>query len=379
MQAWSERERARASKTRGLNEAKARHWQGWDNSRGSAGSSQDLGPDFSSNPMVGTWLYGKKPNEYHLLERSDGTLCFDGPSPVGTGRLRGGLKLDGDWHVAEIAHGNGELFGSMRFLFISGEDGEEGLISQCRKAGSSEWGREVFACRATRRSSSQCEPSTPSTIATSGGQAGASTDQDTALEPDLAAAGGSELRVTITVDRALGFSTEVLIPWGTTVLKLKERLAADDPTGSTTASGFGLALSTADASQEASMLPDDTVLSEQHASLDICQLREQGQEVSAASDGGAMADPQPERAEGAVDPPPNEEALPAESALLAWLKGIRLEAYHDAVVEQGFEQLEDLRGVPASRLEELTSLAGMKLGHAVRFRKAVKDLGGAAS
>jgi len=152
-------------------------------------------------------------------------------------------------------------------------------------------------------------------------------------------------------------------------LQLKERLAADDPTGSTAVSGFGLGLPPLEPGAEASPLRDDVALAEAHCLLDICPVQEP---LKTGDGAGAGA------REAAAEPPPAEDTEPPDSALLAWLKGIRLEAYHGAIIEHGFEELDDLRSIPVARVEELTGLVGMKLGHAVRFRKAVKDLGDVA-
>jgi len=79
----------------------------------------------------------------------------------------------------------------------------------------------------------------------------------------------TELKVTVTVDRSLGFSTDALVTQGCTIFQLKEQLSAADPTGSTKASEFALGLLSGG---QVTPLDDNVVLTEKHTSLDVCPL-----------------------------------------------------------------------------------------------------------
>lgn len=82
----------------------------------------------------------------------------------------------------------------------------------------------------------------------------------------------NQLAITITIDRDIGITADFTVDKGITLLELKKRLAACDPTGDSEVSEFGLGLSSAGAGQAAQPLPDDTRLTEAHRALDLCQL-----------------------------------------------------------------------------------------------------------
>lgn len=77
--------------------------------------------------------------------------------------------------------------------------------------------------------------------------------------------------VTITIDRALGFTTNISVPTGSTLLAVKEQLSASDPTGSTKVSEFSLAASPKAPGEEPKPLPDGTPLGPELLELDLCQ------------------------------------------------------------------------------------------------------------
>eukprot|EP00747_Dinoflagellata_sp_TGD_P114204 gnl/TRDRNA2_/TRDRNA2_171882_c0_seq1.p2 gnl/TRDRNA2_/TRDRNA2_171882_c0~~gnl/TRDRNA2_/TRDRNA2_171882_c0_seq1.p2 ORF type:complete len:174 (+),score=48.80 gnl/TRDRNA2_/TRDRNA2_171882_c0_seq1:207-728(+) len=70
---------------------------------------------------------------------------------------------------------------------------------------------------------------------------------------------------------------------------------------------------------------------------------------------------------------PSASTKAAAPDMLAWLQALRLEAYHAAMLEHGFEEVEDLRFATPAELEEMFSLVGVKPGHALRFRLALRD------
>lgn len=75
------------------------------------------------------------------------------------------------------------------------------------------------------------------------------------------------LLVAVYIDRSLGIKSEVTVPRLTTVLQLKERIAADDPTGSTRPEQFSLKVPDA-----SGPLPDIAVLTNEHTELELCLL-----------------------------------------------------------------------------------------------------------
>lgn len=349
-QEWRQRELQQAERTRRLNEDKQRHWESW-------GASEDVRGHVPMSPLAGTWLYGKKPNVYCIRERVDGTLHFSGPDPNSSGRLCGILVVDGEWHEVELTTSHGQPFGRMRFLFVTGDEGEEGLVSQFQKAGKSDWGREIFA----RRDGATLQP---------GGEARASSSscgvgEDTAavaeatLSASTPAVVDAFLNVCVTVDRSLGLSMEVAVRRGSTVLELRERLAAHDPRGSTRVEDFTVGLASVVCGEKAQPLPDMLELTQEHVALDLICL---ASEPSADPDQPAPADATAEESE--ADPP---------SDLLLWLRAHRLEDYHVALVERGCASLSDLLNAELARQEELIALLEMKPGHAMRFRRRLRE------
>mmetsp|Transcript_57395 Transcript_57395/g.170795 ORF Transcript_57395/g.170795 Transcript_57395/m.170795 type:complete len:1558 (-) Transcript_57395:182-4855(-) len=75
----------------------------------------------------------------------------------------------------------------------------------------------------------------------------------------------TEMTVTIHIDRAMELKSEVSIMSGIRVLQLKEQIAADDPTGSTSVDEFGLKLP-----GSGDPLPDDALLTVTMTELEIC-------------------------------------------------------------------------------------------------------------
>merc|ERR1719433_1640838 len=59
--------------------------------------------------------------------------------------------------------------------------------------------------------------------------------------------------------------------------------------------------------------------------------------------------------------------------LLSWLQAHRLEEYHANLLEHGFEEVEDLCMAEQSELDTMFDLVGVKPGHMLRFRRALRD------
>mmetsp|Transcript_19835 Transcript_19835/g.62009 ORF Transcript_19835/g.62009 Transcript_19835/m.62009 type:complete len:108 (-) Transcript_19835:195-518(-) len=81
----------------------------------------------------------------------------------------------------------------------------------------------------------------------------------------------------------------------------------------------------------------------------------------------AAAAPAPAAAE-----PPVAAELSGPPGLLAWLQANRLEEYHASLLEQGFEELEDLRAATHGEVEQIFDLAGVRPGHMLLFRRALR-------
>lgn len=69
-----------------------------------------------------------------------------------------------------------------------------------------------------------------------------------------------------------------------------------------------------------------------------------------------------------------QEPIPEEPPddLPGWLRHYRLDEYHEALVENGFEELEDLRMAEQKELDQVFDLVGVKPGHMLRFRRALR-------
>mmetsp|Transcript_106655 Transcript_106655/g.339615 ORF Transcript_106655/g.339615 Transcript_106655/m.339615 type:complete len:341 (-) Transcript_106655:61-1083(-) len=81
-----------------------------------------------------------------------------------------------------------------------------------------------------------------------------------------------ELTVVVTIDRSFGFTADIAVERGSTILHLKEKLAALDPTGNTQASTFAVGCSPRHDGEAVRALPDGTLLTEEHLALDVCPL-----------------------------------------------------------------------------------------------------------
>ena len=55
-----------------------------------------------------------------------------------------------------------------------------------------------------------------------------------------------------------------------------------------------------------------------------------------------------------------------------WLKHNKLQAYQQALEDEGFEELESLALLNDEQLEDLSSAIQMKLGHKLKFHKVLK-------
>mmetsp|Transcript_53250 Transcript_53250/g.170599 ORF Transcript_53250/g.170599 Transcript_53250/m.170599 type:complete len:515 (+) Transcript_53250:55-1599(+) len=78
-----------------------------------------------------------------------------------------------------------------------------------------------------------------------------------------------ELDITVTIDHALGFTVPLKVMSSSTVGALKQTLAAMDPTGAAKAEDLFLAAPAKSAGQRPSLLSDHTLLTEEHAQLDL--------------------------------------------------------------------------------------------------------------
>lgn len=91
-----------------------------------------------------------------------------------------------------------------------------------------------------------------------------------------------ELPVTVTIDRSFNFTADLLAEPGCTIFGLKEKLAALDPTGNTQASSFALGKSPQAEWEAVQPLPDDLVVSQELAALDVCPVPEPAPEQAPA-------------------------------------------------------------------------------------------------
>merc|ERR1712107_836819 len=75
--------------------------------------------------------------------------------------------------------------------------------------------------------------------------------------------------ITVTVDRALGFSFPFKVKKGTTISKLKFMMAAADPTGQANPDSWDVGITPSKEGEKAVSLPDNTPLTEEHLQLDL--------------------------------------------------------------------------------------------------------------
>lgn len=79
-----------------------------------------------------------------------------------------------------------------------------------------------------------------------------------------------EHEISVTIDKGMELATSVTVQGGAMIWHVKEGLAAQDPTGAMSAESFGLGIFSGE--EPARALPDDTVLTEKHKSLEITEV-----------------------------------------------------------------------------------------------------------
>lgn len=358
-QNWQANQERQQATDRRLNEEKRKRWEAWDQDRAGdsadeAGSSSTLGqPQLTAGPanappvppsrgdsasgasspavfegigcnLVGRWRRGRPANDYHIVQRVGGRLWFDGPDPKG-GRLAGALAWSGDAFLeARLLTGSGAVFGTMRFFVEQDAGGHATLTSCFKKHGSAEWGEPKPAEKVVEHSA-------------------AAMDVDEGdVRPPMATGYSDQL-----VDPNLWQCRRCTLVNNEDVASCS---ACDEPRS---ASSFAHGGARAQSSQEAINLAVGTALGSvlppqvQVAQVLVAQL--------------AAAAPQM---------PSGQSSQVA--GLLAWLQGQRLEQYHEVLVEQGFEELDDLTTAEDKDLDNIFSLLEVKPGHLLRFRRAVQ-------
>eukprot|EP00931_Biecheleriopsis_adriatica_P028101 TRINITY_DN16807_c0_g1_i1.p1 TRINITY_DN16807_c0_g1~~TRINITY_DN16807_c0_g1_i1.p1 ORF type:complete len:668 (+),score=149.15 TRINITY_DN16807_c0_g1_i1:871-2874(+) len=94
--------------------------------------------------LLGRWLYGAKPSEYHITRRFGSSLVFVGPHATG-GTVTGVLEQEGHWLVAELASADGHVVGSIRLFY---DEQEDAIISNFKNVTSVDWGKDNLAKKA---------------------------------------------------------------------------------------------------------------------------------------------------------------------------------------------------------------------------------------
>lgn len=338
---WNERQKVKAAQDNELNKVKQSHWQSWGNSGGSDSHAEDVNKSppenlpspssssFSADDMTsrlpGKWQYGSKPNEYNISANGN-FLLFDGPDPAG-GRLSGLLKLHDDHFEAELTNKDGSVFGTMSFSLRQQEGDKVNLVTRFKKAGKTEWGKENLACKVVT------EKSSVGSSAARASQDGTSEEyrapmqtgyQDCLIDPDL-----WQCQTCTFINEADAIECgacgsprprrQPVQP----VLRINAKPVVEAPKS-----------------------PEKPPTSEMgHAAeADMAETEE-------------LLPPQPP-----AGPP----------TLIEWLQANRLDEYYEALVEAGFEELDDLREAEPRELDDLFTLLNIKPGHMGRFRRALR-------
>merc|ERR1712110_1004577 len=89
------------------------------------------------------------------------------------------------------------------------------------------------------------------------------------MGPPTPSAPAKELKITIMVERTLGFTMELTAKTGDTIADLKQQLAQTDPTGQVKPGDWSLGISPKIDGEAPKKLGDSTVLSEEHLKLDL--------------------------------------------------------------------------------------------------------------
>jgi len=146
-----------------------------------------------------------------------------------------------------------------------------------------------------------------------------------------------DLEINVTLDRSLDLSTKVTIKKGSTLIQLKEKLAADYPTGSTKPEDFHLGMASKHAGGM-KPLSNSTKLSEIHRELELCEPGDEGvtEEVCAP-------------AVSSTAPPPGKLSTSTESDDFSLDSKVQI---------RGLKSRADLNGCKATVIAELEQASG---------------------
>eukprot|EP00929_Paragymnodinium_shiwhaense_P088691 TRINITY_DN49003_c0_g3_i1.p1 TRINITY_DN49003_c0_g3~~TRINITY_DN49003_c0_g3_i1.p1 ORF type:complete len:608 (+),score=112.93 TRINITY_DN49003_c0_g3_i1:167-1825(+) len=336
---WQRREKAKAEKDKKLNEEKRRHWEQLDTraraaSGGGGGSSSadvpvpltaaqpthnvgvqqtQISPELATQ-MAGTWVWNR--NEYSIQRSDDGALVYAGRDRAGQ-PLSGRVEMSQGEVRAQLRKSDGTFFGTMRFAYDPSSDH---MWSNFQRPGSqSEGGKDVVAERISR----------------------------TAAVGQLAAHG------------VVGFAEA----WQCGVCTLiNEHARATCEMCETPKYPISLRPVQARPSGPPSQRCSSSLGCAQAPSLPATGP------ASLSSSSAALSE-----TTRALSMPPSPPAAAGETPLMVWLRRHRLESYFTKLVEDGFEELEDLQAADPQELEKVLTDIGVKTGHLLRFRRALQE------
>jgi len=387
-QEWEQRQQRQAISDRAINQAKQSRWQSWDEVSGQRTAASATLPPLSSGEqrceaaacaatvdetdeemdetdeemdnLLGRWRCASgSGKEYFIQGTPSGQFRFSDPSGGGGGitgiltRVEGSLR-------AQLTKAGGRAFGEMRFLPLEGEDGTLQLISKFRKIGCEDWGKDNFAvkvpegtCNEQQREYSDqtgaggtaaAEPgrSATSSLAAESVRSPMRTGfQDRLIDTDIWQCEACTLVNPANISCCDACGNARPRPGGN-VLQLRPAVAPTHAKGQC-APPVGSTGSTTAATAASAAAATVTVVS-----------GSSGSAAASASTGQTKTQSQP-------------------ATLLAWLRENRLSQYHELLVEQGFEELDDLLATDEKELDQVFDLVGVKPGHMMRLRRALRN------
>jgi len=245
--------------------------------------------------------------------------------------------------VAKLEGSGGEPLGEMRFTLSELDDGTRTLVSNFRKIGASAWGSDRTAIKAA--GSPLASGSTPSGDSAGGGaRAPMHTGYvDRLIDPDVWQCSVCTLINDAAASRCSVCETQKPLHLGWVQAASHDDVAASD---ASLRAGFAAAASGGVASHGERL--------EERGPVEVIQEPPQ----------------QPEPPQVQVQP---QQQWPPSSKLLPWLAHHGLEEYHAALDEAGFELLGDMQEAEQRELDEIFTSAGVRPGHMLRFRRALRE------
>lgn len=134
--------------------------------------------------------------------------------------------------------------------------------------------------------------------------------------PAAPPAQAKDLKITVTVERTMGFTMELEAKAGSTIAELKQQLAATDPTGQAKPDDWSMGISPKADGEEPRPLADSTVLGEEHVRLDLITKTEEEKAGGGAEQAPAASQDVEVTLTHAMDGTSVQVSMPADATII---------------------------------------------------------------